>query len=74
MGVANRRPVQTTMPNIIVLFAAEFFAMPIFAQTLREDATPGATPAVVELGRSLFTDARLSSTGSMTCASCQQPG
>ena len=38
----------------------------------KAEVTPGAAAAVVALGESLFKDKRLSSTGSMSCASCHR--
>jgi cytochrome c peroxidase len=65
--------IRRRFPNLVLLLAALTLATPTFAQDTGADIKPLATKAAVALGERLFSDPRMSSTGSMSCASCHRP-
>jgi cytochrome c peroxidase len=66
-------PIRRRLSNVVLLIAALPLAAPVVAQETGRGTTPGASRAVIALGEKLFSDPSLSSTGTMSCASCHRP-
>lgn len=65
-------PILAETKDALILKARDLFKpIPLNAPALSGIA---ATPAMVELGKTLFFDPRLSATHSISCASCHNPG
>jgi cytochrome c peroxidase len=64
--------VRRRVPGAVAVLAALAFGAAVSAQAPRH-GKPAATQALVSLGEEMFKDVRLSSTGTMSCASCHGP-
>lgn len=72
-GVAHAQQRETALEPIDELVPSSYdFGLPSWAPKPLEPAANQTTPAKVELGRHLFYDTRLSSDGSMSCATCHE--
>ncbi len=80
MAGRPERPIRTPLLGIaagaFVLASFAHASMSTPASALQDVPHPGGRPpsaAVIELGRELFFDTRLSSTNTVACATCHQP-
>ncbi|MEP6572698.1 MAG: cytochrome c peroxidase [Gemmatimonadota bacterium] len=69
MGVHSPRLKRLWRPEAATMFDGGAFDASAYAP----DFSPPPTPRLIELGRRLFFEPRLSSTGDRTCASCHHP-